>query len=595
MGMKTKMLNLRSYQLEALYGDGKQPGLYPWFEKNDGNPLIVLPTGSGKSLVAAQISEDVLKWQGRILQLTHVRELVEQNFSKLHELSPGIDAGIYCAGLDRKQHHHPVTVASIQSVHNKAELIGWRDIILIDECHLLSDDNNGMYRKFLAAQRAINPNVKVVGLSATPYRLKSGYLHKGADAMFTGVAYDLPVGRLVKEGYLSALITPRADTQVDTASIALQAGEFNQKQMQEKFDQSSIVKAAVNEIINKGKDRKTWLIFCVSIEHAEHVRAALEAQGITAAMVCDKTPKDERDGIKRDFAAGRIRAVCNVAVWTTGLDVVGIDLIALLRATMSPGLLVQMLGRGMRPVYAPGADLSSPESRLAAIAAGSKPNCLVLDMASNLEMHGPITHIRIPDGRRDKADRQGKRCKECGAINPFDAMECIDCGKEFFKVAAPREVKHGRRASGEAVMSDEPAISEIPTWLNVKKINFEVHQKFGSPDSLRVTYNCSPNYVSEYVCFGHTGFARTKAEQWWGARGGRQQVPRTANEALSRLTEIAGVKVRRIKVQKNGKYTNVMTAELVAQQTNLHIDNGNLGHSTAIQLPMEENNAAIAP
>lgn len=580
------MRSLRPYQRECM------DGLYSYFQKHEGNPLLVLPTGSGKSLIAAKISEDALKWpKTRILQVTHVRELVEQNHKQLFNLWPEAPAGVYCAGLSRKQSHHPITFASIQSVHNKAEEIGWRDLVLIDEAHLLGENDSSMYRKFLTHLKHINPELKVIGLSATPYRLKSGWLHKGENALFNDIAYELPIGRLVKEGYLSALVSPRADTQVDTAGIALQAGEFNQKEMEKKFDQAAIVRAAVDEMIKRGQDRKSWLVFCVSIEHAEHVQRELEGRGIVSAMVCDKTPRAERDQIKRDFAEGRIKAVCNVAVWTTGLDVPGIDLIILLRGTMSPGLLVQMLGRGMRPVYADGFDLDTVDGRLAAIAAGGKPNCLVLDMASNLEMHGPITHIKPPE-KPTKRDRQGKRCKTCDAINPIDATECIECGAIFEGGGGgPREVKHGRRASTAAVMSDAPVIGDVPVWLNVKKISYEIHNKVDGTPSLRVSYNCSPNHVSEWIGFSHPNDkVRAIAASWWNARGGRHPVPETANHALSRLHEIAGVRCLRVKVKKNGKYTNVISHNLAMANTKIEIADGNLGNFAT--QTMEEEDAS---
>lgn len=568
------MINLRPYQKEAI------SATYNWFGENpDGHPVIVLPTGSGKSLINAKLCEEIMQWpKQRILCLTHVKELIEQNYQKLFDIWSDAPAGIYCAGLDRKQHHHPITFGTIQSVHRKAELINWRDVIIIDECHLLSEEDGSMYRSFLSRMKAINPAVKIIGLSATPYRMKSGYLHLGENAIFSGISYELPILRLIKEGYLVGLRGKHADTQGNTNKIGLQGGEFILREAITEFDRAEMTKAAVQEMTEVGHDRKSWLIFCVSIEHAEHIQAALIEKGIDCGLVCDETPKGERARLLDDLRGGRIRALVNVSVLTTGFDAPGIDMLVLLRPTMSPGLLVQMCGRGMRPVYAPGMPLDTVEERLAAIAGGTKPNCFVLDMAGNLERHGPITHIKAPDPSRrlNKKEKQGKVCKYCKTVNPLDATQCIECGKTF-EGGGARTIKHGMRASTAAAISDAPVMGDAPVWLDVNHVNFEIHNKPGSPASLKVGYNCKPNYVLEWVCFGHTGFAKDKADRWWFARGGNSPAPMTALMALQRLEELSRFKTRRIKAKKEGKFSRIESYDLVPANMTVINASGNLG------------------
>lgn len=565
------MMLLRDYQTEAINA------LYAWFQDHeDGNPLIVLPTGAGKSLVQAKICEDALQWEGtRLLLLTHSKELIEQNFKTILKLWPEAPAGIYCAGLGKKQSHNAITFGSIQSVYKKAEAINFRDLVIIDEAHMLSDEESSMYRSFLSQLRAINPNLKVIGLSATPYRMKSGYLHEGDKALFSAICYELKLLRLIKEGYLAPLVGRAAVTHGDTNKLALQSGEFAIREAVSEFDRQEMTKAAVKEMMECGVDRKSWLIFCVSIEHAEHVRDALIEEGIEAAMVCDKTPAGERAQILTDLKAGRIRAVTNVSVLTTGFDAPGIDMLVLLRPTMSPGLLVQMCGRGMRPIYAPGADLTTKEGRIAGM---TKPNCLVLDMAENLLRHGPITHIDPPSGtRREKKQREGKMCSKCRAINPFAALECTECGKPF--EGQPRTIKHTMKAARDDVISDAPTLSEVPTWLTVHHVNYEIHQKPGKPDSLKVLYNCKPNYVMEWICFGHehNSFPQRKAVSWWINRNGQTPAPASALEALQRIGEIGGMRTARVKAKKNGKFTEVISHDVVPSQTAMLQTGGNLG------------------
>lgn len=568
------MINLRTYQIEAI------DNLYFWFSKNaEGNPLLVLPTGSGKSLIQAKICEDALKWPNqRILCMSHVQELISQNFNTLLKLWPEAPAGIYCAGLDRKQHQHKIVIGSIQSIYKKANLIGWRDLIIIDEAHLLGDSDTGMYRQFLSHMKSINPDVKIIGMSATPYRMKSGYLHQGEGALFSDIAYEVPITRLIKEGCLCPLTSRAAEHHVKTNNLGIQGGEFAIKEMITAIDKEEMTKAAVEEMFTCGHDKKSWLIFCVSIEHAEHVRNTLENRGIESAMVCDKTPKSERAKILADFKAGRLRAVTNVSVLTTGFDAPNIDMLVFLRPTMSPGLLVQMAGRGMRPVYAPGHDLSTAEGRLAAIAAGPKPKCLVLDMAECLVRHGPITHITPEAGgsRKDKRQREGKMCNKCRSVNHFKAMECVECGAPF--EGMPRAIKHALRASSAKVMSDEAHISDVPQWFNVQHVYYEIHKKTGSPDSLKAMYKTDAQWAMEWICFQHPkDFPRQKAAQWWRARGGLMPVPQTAMDAYIRLKEINKIKAKRIKVRKNGKFTEISAYDLGPADPKETTQKGNLG------------------
>lgn len=582
------MLRLRDYQQECI------DALYVWFQNNIGNPLLVLPTGSGKSLIAARICEDALSWPNqRVLILTHVRELVEQNYVQLFRLWPEAPSGIYCAGLDRKQAHHPITFASIQSVYKKANELNWRDLVIIDEAHLLSDSDSGMYRQLLAGLRSINPDLRVIGLSATPYRTKSGYLHKGENALFNDIAFEMPIGRLVKEGYLARLDSKAANTQGDTNKLSIQAGEFALREAITEFDREEMTGAAVEEMLAKGANRKSWLIFCVSIEHAEHIRDALRERYIDTEMVCDKTPDNERSRILEDLKAGRLRAVTNVSVLTTGFDAPNIDLLVFLRPTMSPGLLVQMCGRGMRPVYRPGHDLSTAEGRLSAIAAGPKPDCLVLDMASNLERHGPITHIQPPvGGRRDKKEREGKICPKCRTVNVITATDCLDCGHIF--EGKPRTIKHNMKASTANAMSSEPVIGDAPVWLNVKFINYSIHTKIDSPPSLKVMYKTDAQWAMEWLPFAHPkNYPRERAQGWWFARGGLRPAPTSAQEAISRLKEIQKVWTKAIKVKKEGKFQTITQYELVSRETLLLGDTGNLGNSLTQTEKLDEQTIAV--
>lgn len=337
------MLTPRPYQRASV------DAIYDYFARASGNPLIVMPTGSGKSLVQALFQHEVLqKWPGqRILLLSHVKELLEQNAEKIRTLWPEAPLGIYSAGLRQRVHHMPMTVASIQSIHKRAALVGHIDLVIVDECHLIPADSQTMYRRFLSDLTAINPALKVIGMSATPYRLDSGYLHEGDDAIFTDIAFDLPITELIRDGYLCPLVTKAGVRKIDLEGVRTRGGEFVPADIEIAVHKDGVLEAAIDEIIAYGRERRSWLVFCNSVENAAEVADLFSQRGHPMAPLSGKTPRDERDRLIRQFRAGEIH-LSNVNVLTTGFDAPGLDLIAMLRPTKSTSLFVQMLGRGMR-------------------------------------------------------------------------------------------------------------------------------------------------------------------------------------------------------------------------------------------------------
>ena len=517
------MLTLRPYQNDAI------EAIYAYFEDHKGNPLIVIPTAGGKALVLAAFSEGVLKvWPDqRILVVTHVRELIAQNHAEMMGLWPEAPAGIYSAGLGRREADARILFAGIQSVHRRAAEIGHCDLVLIDEAHLIPTASATMYRRFLGELTAINPKLKVIGFTATPYRLESGMLHEGDGALFTDVAYEISVRELIDQGYLCPLVSKQPKTKLDIAGVGSRGGEFIASELQAAVDKEAITRAAVSEIIAYGADRKSWLAFCSGVEHARHVAEEFRCRGIACATIFGDTPKDERDGIIIAFKRGEIRALASMGVLTTGFNAPAVDLIAMLRPTKSAGLYVQMAGRGTR--LAPGKD-----------------NCLVLDFAGNVSRHGPIDLVepRKPGGGGG-GEAPTKVCPECESILPIAASECPDCGYEF----PPPEVKIAPTASTLAILS-----GRRDRWVEVSSVAYRKHVKAGSPPSLRVEYHCGFVIHKEWVCFEHQGYARLKAEGWWQRRS-VAPIPRTVDEALNVVGGL--LRPSHIFVRINGKFTEI--------------------------------------
>lgn len=524
------MIELRDYQRDAI------DSLYTYFEQHDGHPLIVLPTGSGKSVVIAAFLREVMQhWPSqRIVMLTHVKELIAQNHQKLVTLWPEAPVGVYSAGLRSRDTCFPITFAGIQSVHRKPQLFGHVDLVIIDEAHLVSKSAEGIYRDFLGALAERNPALKVIGLTATPYRLRGGFLHEGDERLFTHIAYDLPVTTLIERGYLCPLVPKQVQAEIDTSQVHSRAGEFVARELEAAAQAGDIVARAVAEIVQHGQDRRSWLVFCTGVDHAQAVLAELRRHSVPADIVLGTTPAAERDRILDDYKASRLRAVVNVSVLTTGFDAPETDLLAVLRPTQSTGLWVQIAGRGMR--IAPG-----------------KSNCLVLDFGGNVRRHGPIDRVNPKAQGTGNGEALAKPCPECATLLWLGARECPECGYEFPK---PEDIgpRHDAQAATDALLST----LQKPVTHDVEQVVYARHTKPGGAPSLRVEYLCGLHRFCEWVCLEHTGYARHKAERWWMIRSGEgiEWVPPTIEDAL----DIArGLRTpTTITVTQEGKYDRII-------------------------------------
>lgn len=524
-------MQLRDYQAEAI------EATYQWFNQGRGNPLIVAPTGAGKSVILAEfIRRALTDYPGtRVVCATHIKELIAQNFQALLRLWHDAPAGIYSAGLNRRQTGRQISFVGIQSVAKRAAEFGYIDLLIVDEAHLIPRNGTTQYQKFIAGLREANPALKVVGLTATPFRLDSGRLDAGDGAIFDGIAYDIPITMLVERGYLAPLISKSPSFVFDVSGLHTRNGDWIESEMVERFGTDEVTREAVKEILQLGADRKSWLLFCISVDHALTVREELRRQGVAAETVTGDTPPQDRARILNDFKAGRIRAITNVNVLTTGFDAPATDLLAFLRPTQSLGLYMQMAGRAMRT--APG-----------------KANGLVLDYAGNVLRHGPVDAVNVSDAGSKRGKKEGevgevpaKACPNCGNILAIATMECAECGHIF----PPPEPKIDERASTAAIMN----MTAEDDWRPVQDFDARLHDpRDGRPVSMRVEYLVDGRAIADWVCFEHGGFARQKAVQWWHANAGTTP-PNTVREALDRRGEIRvpGEAV----VRKEGKYWRI--------------------------------------
>lgn len=533
-------VDTRWYQTESVNA------LYNYFGVANGNPLVCLPTGSGKGFVIALFLHSVFSrfpYQ-RIICATHVKELIEQNYLKLLEVWPIAPAGIFSAGLRQKDIGAPITFAGIKSLVNAVELFGHVDLFIIDEAHLLGPDTDSDYMKVILALMARNPYMKVIGFTATGWRTGMGLLTNGP--IFTDIIYDIcnieGFRRLFADYHLVPPQPKRVKTQIDLSGIPIVNGDFAQGAIARAADEK-ITWAALNEALTHGRDRICRLVFCAGVERAIMTNEMLKAFGLRTAVVHSRMSPGERDGIMKAYRNGELDTLAVNGIGTTGLDVQRIDHIIGLRASTSVGLHVQMNGRGTRPFEIEG---------------WRKLNCLVSDHVGNTKRLGPIDDPYIPkQARKGGGEAPVRICPACDCYNNASARQCMFCGEIFDIQFKAKAVAY----DDELIRSDLPAYE----WFNVSHVYYTMHEKrnAGPQDrpTIKATYACGLRTFVEFIGLeAAQPYVRKLAVDWWRQRFSDQTyVPSTVVEALKHIDRL--VPPKRVEVWVNKKYPSIQSYE----------------------------------
>ncbi|WP_104040870.1 DEAD/DEAH box helicase [Vibrio hyugaensis] len=392
------MYTLRPYQADSV------KAVIHYFRKHTTPAVIVLPTGAGKSLVIAELARLA---KGRVLVLAHVKELVEQNHAKYEGYD--LKGSVFSAGLGRKETDQQVVFASVQSVvRNLDSFKNQFSLLVIDECHRVPDDKDSSYQKVITHLRELNPGIKVLGLTATPYRLGMGWIYQyhtrgqvrtEEPRFFRDCIFELPIRYLLDENFLTparmmdAPVLSYDFSQLKPAST----GRYKEAEMDMVIDKAKrATPQIVEQIIQYAKERKGVMVFAATVRHAQEIHGLLP-EGETSIVIGD-TPTQERDAIIQSFKNREIKYLVNVSVLTTGFDAPHVDLIAILRPTESVSLYQQIVGRGLR--------LSE-----------GKTECLVLDYAGNsYDLYQPEVGDPKPDSTSEIITIP---CPACGFNNNF--------------------------------------------------------------------------------------------------------------------------------------------------------------------------------
>lgn len=528
---------LRDYQQAAV------DSLFSYFDKKRGNPLIQMPTGTGKSWVIAGFLRQAYAMfpNTRVMMLTHVQELIEQNHEKLLLTWPTAPSGIYSAGLSRRETDQRITFASIASVAKRAHEFPALDLAIIDEAHLISNRSQSQYRTFLSEMQERNPKLKCIGLSATCYRMGMGMLTE--NGLFTDVCFDLTTQDsyrwLIDQGWLCPLRALRTDYRFNVEQLHVRGGEYIAKEMQELLGDKDVTARALAETVSIGQNRSKWLLFATGIEHADYIEEHLHLEyGIEAVAIHSKQSREERDARYQAFQRGDVQCAVSMNALTTGVDVPDIDLIGMYRPTKSTSLWVQMLGRGTRPC---------PEA--------GKKDCLVLDFTRNTQELGPINDPVLPTKPR-KGKKRGpsmgapvKACPQCKSYIQARLGTCPYCAHYF---ASPLHINE--HSSGlEVLRLGDPVVEE----LDVQQVTYHTHRRRGRPDVLLVNYHCPgtgggniPRRFKDYVCLEHDGKGRRYAERWWSERCPHIEPPESVQRAVDLSNQLRAPRLIRVWVNK---------------------------------------------
>jgi DNA repair protein RadD len=536
-------MELRPYQEEALAACKRT------LLEQQCNPLLVMATGAGKTIVFSRLVADFLKrWPKlRVAIVAHRKELVQQAYDKLRTVWPEAPVGIYSAGAGERDSSQSITIASIQSLVNHD--FQAYNLIIVDEAHRIPFAGEGQYRQVIKRNQEQHPTCRVLGVTATPFRLDGGHLVDSArNTLFDTTAYEIGMPELIEQGYLVPLRSKQSADAPTLSNVTVRNGDYAVGEASRVMRADNRVSKTVANMVERSTGRRATLVFACDIAHAGEIQRELTLSGVRSEIVTGSDKQEMRDSVMKRFVDGTLPVLVNVDVATEGFDAPVIDCIVMMRPTKSTARYLQMLGRGTR-------------------LCDGKSDCLVLDYVGNIREHGPITALHIHDEQYIKlyGGKQTPRvyeCDECGETFTRGRVECPACN-----APVPSNYDAAERAEmlAEQAAQDD-VLNNDPVRRAVKYIYCQVHEKPGKPESLKLVYVCTDGHRQyEFLCFAHGGYAQRKAREWW-ADWYDDEPPIDAYEAEERIDcralaqRISAIMTQRD--ERNPKYHRVVGYDL---------------------------------
>jgi DNA repair protein RadD len=516
-------IELRPYQEEFLESTMRILGERPY-------ALVQAPTGSGKTVCFAALIRRYMEAYKdmRIGVVVHRQELVEQNRDKLLKVWPeGIGKiGVACAGVGPVNVEKPVTIGSVQTMDRRDFAKPFRLLIVDEVHHIPAIEDGGQYHALIKAHQSVNPALRVLGVTATPYRLGHGYIYgdrcrEGKTNLFPSLDFQITLNQLVEHGYLvpwRARQPVRLGLELD--GIKLTGGEFNLEALSAVMSKEIHIRTAVETYERYGEDRQNVLVFAVTINHAEALAKAFNLAGHKAAAVHSELARETRRGVLAAFEASQIKVLVNVGVLTEGWDSPKVDCILMCRPTKSPSLFVQMLGRGTR------------------ICEG-KADVLILDLGENFNRHGDPSDPTIRIGKSassidDLSDTPFKICPMCQALVPLAMKICPDCCHRFVSEEKSEAKNAPEMTELKQSVQNKFRVKgfKVETYVNYKEVEMAVLTIF-----LHDT-NLTPRYYMSFADNANEYFKKKSIDLWYQLAGTQFPHPRDADEVCVRQFQI---------------------------------------------------------
>ena len=542
-------IELRQYQQEAL---NTILGAIP----HQSEILIQAATGAGKTIIFCKLIETILtKWpQVKIGILAHRKELITQAQDKLLRVWPDAPIGLACAStgepvdLDK-----PVVIGSVQTLVRRIKATDPFDLIIVDETHRIPPTNiNSQYKTWLDAMQAANEKVRILGFTATPFRLSHGYIYGweckvGNVNLFPQLDYRISISQLQELDYLCQYRAKEiTDVKKDLVGVRV-TGEYNLGDLSDVMSREEHVGSAVKAVKEYAPDRSRIVVFCVTIDHAETVMRAFQDEKFRAACVHSKMPMAQRNMILKMFERGELQVVCNVGVLTEGWDSPAVDCIVLCRPTKSVGLYVQMVGRGLRPHR-------------------DKKDVLILDLSSNCKTHGdpnsPEVEVPGPNAGVNKLKELFKVCHNCKELNSLSALFCVACRMEFPKKTREKEQINDAITMTDVVFNKPKKPAPFVVEISEQNISDFISKKGNRMLRVNLVGFAPGSFITQFVnvFFDFEGnaseWSQKKARQQWRFLV-QTEPPESMEEALERQGELAMSIPRQIEVVQNGRWMNV--------------------------------------
>ena len=542
------MITPRQYQVDAVNS------IFDYWKnnQNQGNPVVVMPVGSGKSPTMGFFIKTCYERYGdrmsKILVVTHVKELIEQDYQAIVDVWQGANIGIYSASLKAKCTQNKIICCGVQSIAKNYKDFGKVNCIVIDECHLVPVREETTYRRLIKGLKEINPKLKVVGFTGTPYRLDCGLITE--NGIFDDIVYNMCTVDnfqwLIENHYLCDAVPRRPEFQIDVSDVGIRGGEYIEKELQNAVDKAEVTRLALTETIKLAKDRKHWLIFCTGIEHAEHVCEFLNEHDIPSTVISGELDMTTRKERIEGFKSGKYRAVANVNVLSTGFNFPDIDCLVMLRPTQSVSLYIQACGRGIR--YSP-----------------NKENCLVLDFAGNVARLGcindPVPMKKKKKGEHGEAGQAPvKVCPKCHTYVAASATHCPSCDYEF-----PKTTNLTAHASLKEIIKKKQQ-TEDEKEFDVTRVSYaKINTKNGV--QLLATYFSGIQAIAkDWVNLeSEKSFSAKSAQVWIDYRNKTDYKPKDTQELLVMCLQGKMKEPKRIAVKSMRGYNRIVRYEFQTQ------------------------------